>query len=301
MVAANSVTVEIMEKLLTTKEVAKVLQSSESSVKRWCDQGTLNAVRTPGGHRRVPMASVLEFARSKGKIEPAAELLGIAPTAEAIMKASASHKTLVDAFLADDTKTAEAIILSAFANGMSIEKIADDLVAPAMEEIGHGWETGTVAIHKERRACGMVEQALARIASSMPPLSEDAPKAIGATLQNDHYTLASKLGALTLQQNGWDARLLGSNLPMYAIVRAVNEWQADMLWLSFSHVDAEQSMINEFNEIAQPLIERGISIVIGGRCADFPLRNKLVYTFYGTSMRSLASFSRGAPRKKNIA
>lgn len=290
-----------MEKLLTTKEVAKVLQSSESSVKRWCDQGTLNAVRTPGGHRRVPMASVLEFARSKGKIEPAAALLGIAPTAEALKKASASHKSLVDAFLADDSKTAEAVILSAFANGMSMEKIADDLVAPAMAEIGQGWEAGKVAIHEERRACGMVEQALARIASSMPSLGEEAPKAIGATIEKDHYTLASKLGALTLQQNGWDARLLGSNLPLHAIVRAVNEWQADMLWLSFSYLDADQSMIQEFNETSQRLIERGISVVIGGRCANLPLRNKLVYTFYGTSMHSLASFSRGAPRTKKIA
>lgn len=289
-----------MEKLLTTKEVAKVLQSSESSVKRWCDQGTLSAVRTPGGHRRVPMASVLEFARSKGKIEPAAALLGIAPTAEALQKASASHTALVEAFLSDDTKSAEAIILSAFANGMSIEKMSDNLIAPAMEEIGHGWQEGKVAIHEERRACGMVEQALARIASSMPAMSEEAPKAIGATIEKDHYTLASKLGALTLQQNGWDARLLGSNLPLHAIVRAVNEWQADMLWLSFSYLDADQAMIREFNETAQRLIERGISVVIGGRCADMPLRNKLVHTFYGTSMQSLASFSRGAPRSKNI-
>ncbi len=287
-----------MEKLLTTKEVANILQSSESSVKRWCDQDSLDSVRTPGGHRRVTMAAVLDFARSKGKADRAAEMLGISSTEEAFAQAASSHKALVESFKKDDSRSAEAAILSAFANGKSVAQIADELIAPAMHEVGNCWESGDIAIYQERQACGMVDRALHRLAAAIPPKQEGAPVAIGATLENDHYTLASKLGTLVLMQQGWDARLLGSNIPFESIARAALDYNADLVWVSISYIQSKMEVIDSFNRHAQSLIERGVSIVIGGRCTDTPLRNEIVYTFYGQNMQSFANFCQGAPRRK---
>lgn len=287
-----------MEKLLTTKEVANILQSSESSVKRWCDQESLESIRTPGGHRRVTMAAVLEFARSKGKADRAAEMLGISPTEEAFAQVSSSHKALVEAFKVNDSRSAEAAILSAFASGKSIAQIADELIAPAMQEVGSCWESGEMAVYQERQACGMVDRALHRLAAALPPKQEGAPIAIGATLENDHYTLASKLGTLVLMQQGWDARLLGSNIPFESIYRAAIDLNADLVWVSISYIKSKPDIVESFNKHAQMLIERGTSVVIGGRYTDTPFRNEIAYTYYGRDMQSFASFCLGAPRRK---
>lgn len=45
----------------TTVEIARLLNVHSSTVARWIDEGTLKAFVTPGGHRRVNSADLLEF------------------------------------------------------------------------------------------------------------------------------------------------------------------------------------------------------------------------------------------------
>ena len=47
--------------LMTTREAAELLGVGTTSIKRWADDGTLECVRTAGGHRRFPRAAVLRF------------------------------------------------------------------------------------------------------------------------------------------------------------------------------------------------------------------------------------------------
>ena len=53
-----------MRDLLTPKQVARAIDVSESSIKRWCDKGVIETQYTAGGHRRITMAGLIEFVRS---------------------------------------------------------------------------------------------------------------------------------------------------------------------------------------------------------------------------------------------
>ncbi|OGR84789.1 MAG: hypothetical protein A2901_06185 [Elusimicrobia bacterium RIFCSPLOWO2_01_FULL_54_10] len=46
---------------LTTHEVSRYLHVDLSTVINWCDQGKLEAYKTPGGHRRVSRENFLKF------------------------------------------------------------------------------------------------------------------------------------------------------------------------------------------------------------------------------------------------
>ena len=65
---------------LTPKQVARAIGVSEASLKRWCDKGLIEMVRTVGGHRRLPLSSVLQFLRSSGHQLVRPEILGLPPT-----------------------------------------------------------------------------------------------------------------------------------------------------------------------------------------------------------------------------
>ena len=51
-------------RLLTSHEVASLVQVSPSSGLKWIEQGTLRAFRTPGGHRRVASDELVGFLRA---------------------------------------------------------------------------------------------------------------------------------------------------------------------------------------------------------------------------------------------
>jgi excisionase family DNA binding protein len=47
--------------LLTSHEVGALLQVNPSSVKKWVNDGRITAHRTPGGHRRIRVADLVDF------------------------------------------------------------------------------------------------------------------------------------------------------------------------------------------------------------------------------------------------
>jgi len=49
------------EQLLTSHEVGSLLQVNPSSVKKWVNDGRIAAFRTPGGHRRIRVADLIDF------------------------------------------------------------------------------------------------------------------------------------------------------------------------------------------------------------------------------------------------
>ncbi len=51
----------LSKQVYTTYEIAKLLGTTDTSVKRWIRNGLLKAYKTPGGHRRIPRPSLERF------------------------------------------------------------------------------------------------------------------------------------------------------------------------------------------------------------------------------------------------
>jgi excisionase family DNA binding protein len=58
--------------MLTPGELGTMLHVDAKTVSRWAREGTLEAVVTPGGHRRFPLATVLAFLATMGLSDQAA-------------------------------------------------------------------------------------------------------------------------------------------------------------------------------------------------------------------------------------
>lgn len=50
--------------LLSTHQVAQLLQMDPSTISKWIDKGHITGFATPGGHRRVRVAELKEFLTS---------------------------------------------------------------------------------------------------------------------------------------------------------------------------------------------------------------------------------------------
>lgn len=283
-----------MSELVSPKQVAHAIGVSESSLKRWCDQGLIETVRTAGGHRRLAVSAVLGYLQKSGHRLVDPEILGLPPlTAGAGQRSIAKAQTaLIEALTQGQDLASRQIVVETFLAGHPMHEIADELVAPAFHEIGRQWGCGEVAVYQERHAC----QIMMRVLTDLRRMTERHPtgalKAIGGTLESDHYSLPNQLAELVLRNAGWDAVSLGCNLPAGTMVQAIQQQNPRLVWLSVSHYECEEKFISAIEQIRAAALANQSPFVIGGRMMCESLRQKVGEIACCDSMRQLDAYAR---------
>lgn len=281
-----------MDTHLSPAQVARALGVSESSLKRWCDQGLIPIVRTVGGHRKLPIASVLAFVRERGKTLVEPELLGLpAVTGRTSVTLERAVETLTSILQKSESDQARRVVFDLYLAGHGLAAICDEVLAVIFQRLGIAWECGELEIYRERRACEIVYRLLNELSLALPPVPPSAPLALGATLPNDHYQLPSTMVELVLREQGWQARSLGCNLPAETLIAALREQRPKLFWLSASHISETSEFVSAFNQLAAAAQDLRIPIILGGRALSSELRQQLVFTACCENLRELQNLS----------
>jgi excisionase family DNA binding protein len=278
---------------LSTAAAAEALAVSVSTVKRWVDEGILPAHVTAGGHRKLLRGEVLALAR-QGKL-PRGDPAALAGTARgsAGTDAAALAGSLLDALIGGSGPLASSILRRAYEAGLPVETIADRVVAPAMANVGHQWESAGIDVWHEHRATRLCAAALNDLRRDLEPRAErDRPVAVGAAPEGDPYTLPTLLAQLVLLDAGWEAVDLGPNTPLSSLTRAVRELRPRMVWVSVSYLPSEEEFLAAYRDFYQAAEQQGVAVALGGQALAGPVRSALGYTTHGDGMAHLAAFAR---------
>ncbi|MGL4514502.1 MAG: B12-binding domain-containing protein [Lacipirellulaceae bacterium] len=257
-----------MKELLSPKQVAASIGVSESSLKRWCDQGVLTTERTPGGHRRIRLGEVIRFLRERSQPLVHPELLGLPPGAgkgaRSIAKAT---EALLEAVKAGDGEQARRLVLDLFLAGNGVVRICEELIAPVLRTIGDSWACGSLDVYHEHRASEILNRVLYELRQVLPPREQGAPLAIGGTPPGDNYRIATLMVELVLVDQGWNAMSLGSSLPFSSLTAAARRHTPALFWLSVSQASEGGDLRDGFAELLSAVPET-TTIVLGGQQLD---------------------------------
>lgn len=283
-----------VEDQLTTRQVADALNVSESSVKRWCDRGAIPTIRTLGGHRRIPLDGFLRFLQETNR-DPA--LFKNKEPGQSEISAPAdtfSLETLIPLFekavIEGNELKCLTVLSQYYTHHPSFAKLADEFIGATFRRLGDMWNCGSLEIYQERRGCEVCHRVLHDFRRMLAEAPANAPIAIGAAPAGDQYTLPSQIIELVLQECGWQATNLGSNLPFKTIASAVAQYQPRLLWLSVSHLEDEEAFVQEYREFQCQLPAQTV-VVLGGRALHDDLRPRLKYTGHCDNMQQLAAFA----------
>jgi len=287
-----------MQQVFSPKQVARAIGASESSVKRWCDRGLLETVRTVGGHRRVPLSGVLHFVREKQHALVVPEELGLPAEIGVARKSVAACKSdFSEALAIGNYPICRRILLELFLGKHSIGTICDDVVVPAMQAMGEGWCDGSVEVYEERRGCDIAINLLFEMRSMMPRPNSDAPLAIGASVEGDPYSLPTRMVELSLLESGWSALSLGCGVPLNSLKTAIQQHSPRLFWLSVSAIKDEEKFISEFQDLYTACDD--VAVVVGGRALHDKLRQKIQYTSYCENLQRLETFVKAIQSPKD--
>lgn len=285
-----------MSKLLTPKQVAQAIQVSESSVKRWCDAGTIYTEYTVGGHRRIAMASLVDFVRSTSHqlVQPAVVDLAVSGRFHEITPTLVQQFTSV---LLDGCEAVSCQILTElYLAGHSVAVICDNLVAPAFCEVGELWHSGDAEVFQERRACELCHRAIYQLRSLISEPRDLAPLAIGAAPADDSYSIATSMAELVLLDNQWRAISLGGNLPFESLQTAIEQHQPSLFWMSVSHIDHAASFVEGYRALHAKVGET-TPFVVGGKALTPEIRKQISYSAYCDNMQHLESFAKTVAKR----
>lgn len=277
--------------LVSPKQVARAIGVSESSLKRWCDQGLIQTVRTAGGHRKMAIAEVLRYVREQEHNLVSPEILGLPPVSEhASAGLNQGGARLADALLGGDELLARQIVFDLYLAKHSLSVIFDEVIAAAFREIGDRWACHDAEVYQERRACDIAQRILFDLRRVQHP-PERKWFAAGGTIEGDLYSLPSTMAELVLRDSGFHAVSLGTSIPFASLVKAVQETKPKLFWLSVSHIRDELDFVSEFAALSRTCRTADTALVVGGRALTEELRVRLTYSAYCDNMQHLEAFA----------
>ena len=284
-------------KQLSPKELAQSLGVSESSVKRWVDDGALAATRTAGGHRRIAMTEAVSFVRRSGLPLPRPDLivggerfLAVAPSrSDAMEIVGEQFFALLEK---DDPSAARALLIALYMSGWTVAAICDGPMRFALERIGSLWLHDPTGIVIEHRASDTCIRVLSELRALFTPPTANAPVALGAAPSGDPYLIPSMMAAAVLADLGYRDYNLGPDAPIAVLSQAADQYRPRIVWLAMSVAPSNERLPLAVDELAVRLARCGATLVVGGR--GVPAIGATSDIVRVQSMAELAAFARGA-------
>lgn len=284
-----------MKPILTPRELAEAIGVSESSLKRWADEGLVRVSRTAGGHRRIPIAEAVRFIRESRSPLVRPEILGLGEIAIASgdrKNGMAPSEQLLSYLSEGRAAEARGLLLSLYISGSTIAAISDGPVRTAMERLGEIWTRDERGIFIEHRAADICMSAFAQLHTTLG-IPDNAPVAVGGAPSHDPGVLSSLVASTVLASEGLRAVNLGAFTPLMSIRHAVESQRAVIAWLSFTHPVESSDSRQGIVDLARDLAKLNCRLAIGGHQHAALGVTSGGNIFVGESMSELAAFARG--------
>ena len=211
---------------LSIRQVSTLLNLPAPTIRSWERRyGVPAADRSSGDHRRYTPIQLETLVRMRDLIKQ-----GWRPAqAAGLVKAgfAASAGPLVDAFLhgaRDLAPDSIARSLDVANETLGLQRTVDDVLVPAMREIGERWRAGRIDVAHEHLATNAARAWLSKLAPPGPLRPE--PPIILSCGPHDHHTLGLEAFGALLRQRHWDCRLIGARTPTESLGLVVEETNA---------------------------------------------------------------------------
>jgi len=164
-----------------------------------------------------------------------------------------------------DVDTVEAQTLKALGGGIGPEVLLNDVLIPAMDEVGQKFEAGDFFVPDLMFTARAMQAGLAIL---KPKLLEKEIKPIGrvliGTVKGDLHDIGKNLVAMMLEGAGFEILDIGVDVPPEAFVEAIKDNQVDIVAMSALLTTTMPMMKTNVDAISEAGLRDAVKIIIGG-------------------------------------
>lgn len=276
---------------VSPRDMASAIGMSESSLKRWADNGLLSFTRTGGGHRRIRIHEAIRFIRERSIPIQSPTAIGLPLDFSTTDADLDRDDSLLEMFQRGASDEAESYLISRFLSGASIAEIGDDEIRPVLESLGHVPHTseGILREHCATQVCLQVIERMRVLARSDEPRFQ----ALGGAIGGDVYMLPTLLVSSVIEELGGRAVNLGANTPTDSIrwdlSNRASDAMPDLVWVSVSHFIEENEQVDDLLRLGQDCLDSGIAFFVGGRALVGPVVERFTGFEVHSSLQSISA------------
>lgn len=185
-------------------------------------------------------------------------------------------RAYLETLRAADAAGAYRVASRALAEGMSLARLYQGVITPAMYEVGELWEKGAVTVADEHLATAITNRVLGAL---RPPAffeqgfegASKKPRAMLAAVQGEQHVLGLRMVADLLEDAGYQTLYLGADVPTGALLQAIEAHPPDLLCLTATMPESGSTLERVAVDVcgAHPRL----SLVIGGQAvASHPVQ-----------------------------
>ena len=153
-------------------------------------------------------------------------------------------------------------VLERAALSLGIPTFLDQVAAPALERIGHGWADGSVSVAQEHMATAGFRRVLGWLLR-VNEVQGPARRLVVATPPSQVHELGALMVAVSAAAEGWKVTYLGPNMPVAELVRAAQETRADAVALSVVYPGGTDGLFAALRRPGEGLPPE-IPLIVGG-------------------------------------
>lgn len=222
-------------------------------------------LRREGVDEQQVMQGLAQLARGVQPLLPSEDAARIVPLLEQAISAYApiedpDWRALLTALLSGKLPQAEAIAQSALKHGHRY--VYEELIQPALEEVGTLWSEGRISVADEHLATTLARTVVASFYTRFP-WPRGGPRAVLACAEGEQHDFGLQLLSDMLALEGWQVVNFGANTPTTDLVRKIEQLLPVCVGLSFATPEAlpqGRQMIAQLRA-RQP----GLKIIVGGQ------------------------------------
>lgn len=244
--------------------------------------------RSEGGHRRYTESALHELRLMRDEVARGRRAGDAARSVRLLLDQGGAARAFVDELLeASDQLDPGRVrtVLDRSVEGLSLDTAVDQVLMPAMRQVGLRWETGRCDVAQEHMTTEAARGWLSRLASFAPDPSSEQPVVL-ACGPRDLHTLGVETLAVLLAYRGRPCRLLGARTPVATLVTAASATSAVAV-VVVSHLSVGR---RPAAEAVRSVAETGVPVFYAGNAFMFPRsRQGLPGTYLGESLGDAAT------------
>lgn len=141
----------------------------------------------------------------------------------------------------------------------------EEVITPAMVEIGHLWEVGQISVGQEHLASSITQ----RVIALFYPLIVDRPRDRGpvilAATPGELHEIGARMAADLLEMNGWNVHYTGADTPWESLASLLQRFETNRLCLSVTLPTNLPRVKHVIAQIRNAISTEKLLILVGGQ------------------------------------